>query len=158
MQEDFEAIMQEDFEAIMEEEEANLDPSLEEVIYVICNGDTTEDQDFSDHSNPLKSIVPGSQVEINEVNKMSSLLEVNFNNRDDLLAAVHKTASMEGFVTVIRRSKLDKSVFVGCDRGGNYRDTRMVSLEKRKRKTSSRLINCPFEIVGRRKPEGFWKR
>ncbi|XP_004305076.1 PREDICTED: protein FAR-RED ELONGATED HYPOCOTYL 3-like [Fragaria vesca subsp. vesca] len=64
---------------------------------------------------------------------------------------------MEGYVTVIKRSKPEKCVFIGCDRGGKYRDTRMVPLEKRKRKTSSRLIDCPFEIVGRNKPKGFWK-
>ena len=98
----------------------------------------------------------GNNVQINEVDNMSSLLEVRFNSREELIAAVHKIAFMEGYVTVIRRSKPDKCVYVGCDRGGQYRDTRMVPLEKRQRKTASRLINCPYEIVGRRKPEGFW--
>ena len=99
----------------------------------------------------------GSQTQINEVDKMLSLLEVNFHSREELLVVVHKIEFKEGYVTVIRRSKADKCVFIGSDRGGKYRDTRMVSLEKRKRKTTSRLLNCPFEIVGRRKPEGFWK-
>ncbi|XP_024156611.1 protein FAR1-RELATED SEQUENCE 5-like [Rosa chinensis] len=88
---------------------------------------------------------------------MLSLVEVNFDSREDLLAAVHKIAFMEGYVTVIRRSKPNKCVYIGCDRGGKYRDIRMVPPEKRKRKTASHLISCPFEIVGRRKPEGFWK-
>ncbi|XP_068339031.1 protein FAR1-RELATED SEQUENCE 2-like [Pyrus communis] len=87
---------------------------------------------------------------------MLSLTEKNFQSREDLLGIVREIALKQGYATVIRRSKADKYVIIGCDRGGNYRNTNLL-LEDKKRKTASRLINCPFEIWGKKKQEGFWK-
>lgn len=65
---------------------------------------------------------------------------------------------MQGYATVIRRSKANRYVIIGCDRGGNYRSTN-IPLEERKKKSASRLIGCPFEIWGKKikRSEGLWK-
>ncbi|KAL6583797.1 hypothetical protein OROMI_003086 [Orobanche minor] len=49
----------------------------------------------------------------------------------------------------------NKFVKLQCDRGGFYRD-RMCIGNKRKRNTGSRLIKCPFQIVGRKGVDGVW--
>ena len=87
---------------------------------------------------------------------MLSLTEKNFQSRKDLLGIVREIAIKQGYATVIRRSKANKYVIIGGDRGSNYRNINL-SLEDKKRKTASREINCPFEIWGKNKQEGFWK-
>lgn len=79
-----------------------------------------------------------------------------YETREEFLHAVQKFYLVQGYVLVIKSSKKDKYVLLGCDRGGTYRDKRMVPAESRKRNTSSRLIDCPFQIKGK-KQDGFLK-
>ncbi|KAL6566854.1 hypothetical protein OROMI_015258 [Orobanche minor] len=73
-----------------------------------------------------------------------------------LLNSVREKALTQGYSTKIKRSKKNKYVIIGCDRGGTYRPYH-VPLDQRKRSSSSRLIDCPFEIWGKRKSNGSWK-
>lgn len=74
----------------------------------------------------------------------------SFHSREDLLGAVRNAAFQQGYATVIRRSKADKNVVIRCDRGGYYKGSK-IPAEERKRKSASRLIDCPFEIRGKKK-------
>ncbi|KAJ9549306.1 hypothetical protein OSB04_021849 [Centaurea solstitialis] len=83
------------------------------------------------------------------------LASSKFESCDDLLKNVRKFYYSKGYALSIRASKKDKHVILQCDRGGSYRDTRRTSSE-RKKSTGSRLINCPFQIVGQKRSDGAW--
>lgn len=73
-----------------------------------------------------------------------------FGNREELITYVREFGASQGYVVTIKKSKRDRRVILGCDRGGVYRNRHKVEEKKRKRKASSRLINCPFEVVGKK--------
>ncbi|XP_024031728.1 methylmalonate-semialdehyde dehydrogenase [acylating], mitochondrial [Morus notabilis] len=83
-----------------------------------------------------------------------------FVDREELIQHVGEFAVSQGYVVTIKQSKRDRVVVLGCDRGGVYRNRRKTVDESsaehtRKRKTGSRLTNCPFEAVGK-KDDGLW--
>lgn len=73
-----------------------------------------------------------------------------FQNREELVNYVRNFGVNQGYVVTIRKSKKDSRVILGCDRGGTSRTRRSNEEQKRKRKANSRLINCPFEAIGKR--------
>lgn len=84
----------------------------------------------------------------------------SFVDREELIQYVGEFAVSQGYVVTIKQSKKEKVVILGCDRGGVYRNRRKQIEEtsaehKRKRKTGSRLTNCPFELLGK-KDDGVW--
>jgi FAR1 DNA-binding domain len=91
-----------------------------------------------------------------QIKDISQLLTMKFDTRNELLYAVRRFYGTKGYVLSIRGSRPDKYVNLRCERSGCYRDTRQVSADQRKRKRTSRLIGCPFEIRGKRKEEGHW--
>ena len=75
-----------------------------------------------------------------------------------LVQAANRHARDEGYAVVKQRSKRNKKgephkVYLGCDRGGKYRDK--ANPGGRIRDTSTRLTNCPFSLVGTCR-EGQW--
>ncbi|KAH7863485.1 hypothetical protein Vadar_018096 [Vaccinium darrowii] len=80
----------------------------------------------------------------------ASLLVENFSTREELLDRVRNMALKEGYVTTIKKSKPGCYVIIGCDRGGKYRGTN-VPLNEGKRISGSRLVNCPFQMMGKKK-------
>ncbi|KAF7140654.1 hypothetical protein RHSIM_Rhsim06G0076500 [Rhododendron simsii] len=82
--------------------------------------------------------------------KCASLLEENFSTRDELRDRIRNMALKEGYVTTIKKSKPGCYVIIGCDRGGKYRGT-SVPLSEGKRMSGSRLVNCPFQMLGKKK-------
>lgn len=83
-----------------------------------------------------------------------------FVDREELIQHVGDFAVSQGYVVTIKQSKRDRVVVLGCDRGGVYRNRRKPVDESsaeslRRRKTGSRLTNCPFEAVGK-KDDGLW--
>uniref|UniRef100_A0A5B7BP66 methylmalonate-semialdehyde dehydrogenase (CoA acylating) n=1 Tax=Davidia involucrata TaxID=16924 RepID=A0A5B7BP66_DAVIN len=78
-----------------------------------------------------------------------------FQDREDLIKHVRDFGANEGYVVTIKKSRKDRRVILGCDRGGVYRNRRKIEESKRKRKASSRLINCPFEAIGK-KDDDVW--
>ncbi|XP_021820789.1 uncharacterized protein LOC110762455 [Prunus avium] len=139
------------------DEEQKLESELQRILDMVGNSDLSGMPEFSNPSNS-QDIVHGSEASIDKSDKMLSLTNKNFRSREDLIEAARKIAFVQGYALVIRRSKYEKYVVLGCDRGGNYK-SRRVPLEERKKKSASRLINCPFEIWGKkkRKLQGFWK-
>ena len=101
-----------------------------------------------------------SYMELNDTLEMLPPPPGSFIDREELIQHVGEFALSQGYVVTIKQSKKDKVVVLGCDRGGVYRNRRKPVDESsgelaRKRKTGSRLTNCPFELVGK-KEDGLW--
>ncbi|XP_034910368.1 methylmalonate-semialdehyde dehydrogenase [acylating], mitochondrial [Populus alba] len=78
-----------------------------------------------------------------------------FQDREDLINYVRDFGANQGYVVTIKKSRRDRRVILGCDRGGIYRNRRKIDESQRKRKACSRLINCPFEAIGK-KEDDMW--
>ena len=85
-----------------------------------------------------------------------SITTKDFLNREELLNNVREIVLKKGFVTKIKKSKTNRYVIIGCDRGGKYHATKPPE-EKKRKVTGSRLIDCPFEVWEKRKKDGVWK-
>ncbi|KAL2531280.1 Methylmalonate-semialdehyde dehydrogenase (CoA acylating) [Abeliophyllum distichum] len=96
------------------------------------------------------------QSEISGQNLMPPPQPGTFQDREDLIKYVRDFGASQGYVVTIKKSKRDRRVLLGCDRGGVYRNRRKIEESKRKRKVSSRLINCPFEAVGKKDEDDVW--
>lgn len=101
-----------------------------------------------------------SFAESNESPEMLPPPPGTFVDREELIQHVGEYAVSQGYVVTIKQSKRDRVVILGCDRGGVYRNRRKTVDESstehtRRRKTGSRLTNCPFEAVGK-KDDGLW--
>lgn len=82
--------------------------------------------------------------------------ETHFASREELLSYVHAFALSNGYAVVIHKSNVPRGqVWLGCDLGGSYRPL-MNADGTRKRKCSSRLQNCPFQLYARRLPDSQW--
>ncbi|KAK4401801.1 Methylmalonate-semialdehyde dehydrogenase [acylating], mitochondrial [Sesamum angolense] len=97
-------------------------------------------------------------MELDETPQMLPPPPGSFIDREELIQHVGEFAISQGYVVTIKQSR--KVVVLGCDRGGVYRDRRKTVDEAsgehlRKRKSGSRLTNCPFELVGK-KEDGLW--
>ncbi|XP_031743248.1 uncharacterized protein LOC101207178 isoform X4 [Cucumis sativus] len=78
-----------------------------------------------------------------------------FEDREDLIKYVRDFGADQGYVVTIKKSRKDRRVILGCDRGGVYRNRRKIAESPRKRKASSRLINCPFEAIGKKEDDAW---
>ncbi|EEF29994.1 methylmalonate-semialdehyde dehydrogenase, putative [Ricinus communis] len=78
-----------------------------------------------------------------------------FQDREELIKYVRDFGANQGYVVTIKKSRKDRRVILGCDRGGVYRNRRKIEESQRKRKACSRLINCPFEAIGK-KEDDLW--
>nr|XP_043625410.1 protein FAR1-RELATED SEQUENCE 5-like [Erigeron canadensis] len=76
-----------------------------------------------------------------------------FETYDELLRSVRSFYYAKGYGLSIRDSRKGKHVILQCDRGGSHKEPAEIN---RKRSTTSRLTNCPFQIVGKRGADGFW--
>ncbi|KAL1327460.1 hypothetical protein AAHE18_13G303900 [Arachis hypogaea] len=70
-----------------------------------------------------------------------------FQDREDLIKHVCDFGANERYVVTIKKSRKDRRVILGCDRRGVYHNRHKIEESKRKRKATSRLINCPFEAI-----------
>ncbi|KAH6574269.1 hypothetical protein BASA62_002532 [Batrachochytrium salamandrivorans] len=78
-----------------------------------------------------------------------------FVSRDALIEHVRAFGAANGYGVKIARSKLNK-VYIGCDRGGNYRKRSDINGETSRYNTSSRLIGCPFSVCGTKDKDDQW--
>ncbi|KAL4588354.1 hypothetical protein LXL04_001238 [Taraxacum kok-saghyz] len=83
------------------------------------------------------------------------LANSKFESCDELLKSVRSFYYDKGYELSIKDSSKDKYVTLQCDRGGSYRDKMGIG-DKRKKNTGSRLINCPFQFVGKKGNDGAW--
>ncbi len=70
-----------------------------------------------------------------------------FESREALIVSTQEWAAGHGYAVVVARSKAGK-VYLQCDRGDTYRNRHQLTDDTRHRRTGSRLIACPFSIIG----------
>lgn len=70
-----------------------------------------------------------------------------FSTHEQLLTSVRGHAIRHGYVITIQ-------VVLGCDRGGQYRDLATAPDAAKRRFTTTRRIDCPFKLYGKRLPDG----
>lgn len=83
--------------------------------------------------------------------------------RNTLLAAVQAHGKTHGYNVVVKSSSTPTEkkpgrtakVWLRCDRGGHYRPRNGLTEETRKRRRTSRLMDCPFMLVAAGTP-GIW--
>jgi hypothetical protein len=81
--------------------------------------------------------------------------EIAYPDRNALIAAVQAHAKQHGYNIVIKTSSIPDEkkpgrvakVWLRCDRGGTYRPRNGLTEDTRKRKRSTRLMDCPFMII-----------
>ena len=81
--------------------------------------------------------------------------EVSYPDKASLIAAVQAHGKQHGYNIVIKTSSIPSEkkpgriakVWLRCDRGGTYRPRNGLTEENRKRKRTSRLMECPFMII-----------
>ena len=81
--------------------------------------------------------------------EMVEQLENKYQTREELLSSVNRFFLMQGYA-LIKTSRKDRYVNIGCDWGGCYRDRRNNPMGQCQRKSANRLISCPFEIKDKR--------
>jgi hypothetical protein len=80
-----------------------------------------------------------------------------FESREQLLTFVRQHAIQHSYIVTIQRSTANRQVILGCDRGGKYRDRNSASDREKRRFTTTRRINCPFRLYGKRILDGRWE-
>ena len=83
------------------------------------------------------------------------LAGVEFGSREAMEEALHEFAATQGYDYVTKSSYRQRNgkstIFYECDRGGSYRNRLGLTEERRKRKISTALVNCPFRLKRSRK-------
>lgn len=82
--------------------------------------------------------------------------QVSYPDKQSLMTAVQAHGKQHGYNVVVKTSSIptDKKpgraakVWLRCDRGGRYRPRNGLTEATRKRKRTSRLIDCPFMVIG----------
>jgi len=88
---------------------------------------------------------------------MAPLPPGQYDSREELLAHAKDWAADQGYAIVIARSRFNR-LWLKCDRGGKYENRRNLTPDQRKRKRSdSRLLGCPFRILAVVRKDGIWK-
>jgi hypothetical protein len=64
---------------------------------------------------------------------------------------------LKGYAISTKRSNLNRNITIKCDFGDVYRNNKKPVPDDKKRASSSRLINCPFELYGRIHHDAKWR-
>ena len=90
----------------------------------------------------------------------AALVGISYHSRNETETILNGFASTQGYAFVVARPKRTRwglqHVYYKCDRGGKYMNCHNLSDGKRKRRTSSRLMECPFKGCGDAKADGAW--
>ncbi|KAI7864145.1 hypothetical protein BDF14DRAFT_1837808 [Spinellus fusiger] len=97
---------------------------------------------------------------INSTTSVNLLTTSEFTDKEALVNYAMTFAHQHGYVLSIRRTKKNTAGIINyidlkCNRGGRYDNRLGLNDENRKRKTTSKLIGCPFLLKGRRRV-GLW--
>ncbi|KAK1295567.1 Protein FAR1-RELATED SEQUENCE 4 [Acorus calamus] len=97
-------------------------------------------------------------VATNEDEKLVSVLDTTelfitsmiFNYREEMINWAKKVGRDNGIVIVVSKSdysdRRSPRLYLGCERGGQYRGHRACSPPKRKREKSTKRCGCPFKL------------
>lgn len=101
--------------------------------------------------------------ELNDGTAMPPPPESSYPDKASLLASVQSHGKLHGYNVVVKSSSTPTEkkpgrtakIWLRCDRGGHYRPRNGLTEETRKRKRTSRLMDCPFMLVAAGTP-GIW--
>lgn len=102
-------------------------------------------------------------VSLRSIDVPSLTFGLSLRYRTTLLAAVQSHGKAHGYNVVVKSSSTPTEkkpgrtakVWLRCDRGGHYRPRNGLTEETRKRRRTSRLMDCPFMLVAAGSP-GIW--
>jgi Transcription factor AFT len=77
---------------------------------------------------------------------MEETLLTTFPTRDNCIAVVKQYYLERNVILQIHKNSDKRRVIFKCYHGGIYRNSMNLEDHNRKRKTSSKLINCPFQV------------
>lgn len=80
-----------------------------------------------------------------------------FSSREQWVTSVRGHAVRHGYVITIHRSTANRQIIFGCDRGGQHRDRVTAPDGAKRRFTTTRRINWPFKLYGKRLPDERWE-
>ena len=81
-----------------------------------------------------------------------------FNTREELVTTIKSDYLANGVSVVLHKSSNDRKVVFKCYNGGKYRNPLELKEIQRRRKTGSRLIECPFVNMSHySKKENHWE-
>ncbi|KAJ6016181.1 isochorismatase family hydrolase [Penicillium herquei] len=86
-------------------------------------------------------------------------------DKETLMNVVHAHSKAHHYNVVVKTSSMptqDKprrthKIWLRCDRGGSYRARNGLTEETRKRRRTSRLMDCPFQLTATKMEDGQWK-
>jgi hypothetical protein len=81
----------------------------------------------------------------------------SFPSRPELEEYTKAFALAHGYVAVVSRSKVDRSVHLVCDRSGAYRDRVQAPEGSSRRNTATRKTDCPFRLLGIKQKDDTWQ-
>ena len=81
---------------------------------------------------------------------MEPPIEQDFETREQLLTSIRQHALSHGYAITIINSAKERNICLGCDRGGVYHDHIDASEGSKRRKTSTRRMNCPFRLYAKK--------
>ncbi|XP_071719264.1 uncharacterized protein [Rutidosis leptorrhynchoides] len=76
-------------------------------------------------------------------------------DKTSLRSGIQASIDSSRYGISILNSKNEKFYTLQCDRGGSYRDRNDIGVE-RKKSSVSRLVECPFRIIGGKGRDGIW--
>lgn len=84
-----------------------------------------------------------------------------YQTRDILLKTLREFAISQGYVVTISRSSPERNIYIGCDKGGSYRDRVQPPDRQKRRRTNTRRTGCQFQLYCRKgggpTPDEFWR-
>ena len=76
-------------------------------------------------------------------------MEQVFETREQLLTSIQQHALAHGYAITTISSSRDRNITLGCDRGGVYYDRVNAPEGAKRRKTSTKRIDCPFRLYAK---------
>lgn len=73
-----------------------------------------------------------------------------YDSREEMLKNIREYAITKGFVIVIKRSSPERNIYIGCDRGGVYKDRIQAPEGQKRRRTNTRQTGCSFRLYAKR--------
>lgn len=103
---------------------------------------------------------PDGHSDLQDLSDLSTQLppppQISYPDKQSLMAAVQAHGKQHGYNVVVKTSSIPTNkkpgraakVWLRCDRGGKYRPRNGLTEATRKRRRTSRLIDCPFLVIG----------
>jgi hypothetical protein len=87
---------------------------------------------------------------------MNPPAEQVFESKEKLLASIQQHALSHGYAITTISSNPNRNITLGCDRSGVYYDRIQAPDGAKRRKTSTKRIDCPFRLYAKKLTDNQW--